>query len=182
QRLPHKGETITLAEFTPGDPARIDERAEREMATVIEMIARLRNIRSTFNIAPSIKLKARIAPADAATRDLIARMEEHIKRLAPIEELKIVDKLGAGKGSARAVVGATEIAVPLEGLIDFEKERARLEKELNKLINERGGLEKRLSNQDFISRAAADVVETTRARAEELDDQTAKLRAVIEAL
>jgi valyl-tRNA synthetase len=182
QRLPHKGETITLAEFAPGDPARIDERAEREMATVIEMIARLRNIRSTFNIAPSIKLKARIAPADAATRDLIARMEEHIKRLAPIEELKIVDKLGAGKGSARAVVGATEIAVPLEGLIDFEKERARLEKELNKLINERGGLEKRLSNQDFISRAAADVVETTRARAEELDDQTAKLRAVIEAL
>ena len=53
---------------------------------------------------------------------------------------------------------------------------------MNKLINERGGLEKRLSNQDFISRAAPDVVETTRARAEELDDQVAKLRAVIEAL
>jgi valyl-tRNA synthetase len=182
QRLPHKGETISLAEFTPGDPARIDERAEREMATVIEMIARLRNIRSTFNIAPSIPLKAEIAPADAATRDLITRMEDHIKRLARIEELQIVDKLGARRGAARGVVGASEIAVPLEGLIDFEKERARLEKDLNKLINERGGLEKRLSNQDFISRAAADVVETTRARAEELDDQITKLRAVIEAL
>ncbi|MBO0863347.1 MAG: valine--tRNA ligase, partial [Chloracidobacterium sp.] len=182
QRLPHKGETITLAEFTPGDPARIDERAEREMATLIVTITRLRNIHSSFNIAPSIKLKAQIAPADAATRDLIARMEGHIKLLAKIEELEIVDKLSVGKGSARAIVGATEIAVPLEGLIDFEKERARLEKELNKLINERGGLEKRLSNQDFISRAAAEVVETTRARAEEIDDQTAKLRAVIEAL
>jgi valyl-tRNA synthetase len=182
QRLPHKGETITLSEFTPGDSARIDERAEREMATVIEVIARLRNIRSTFNIAPSIPLKAQIAPADAATRNLIARMEDHIKRLARIEELQIVDKLGSRKGSARAVVGGSEIAVPLEGLIDFEKESARLEKDLNKLINERGGLEKRLSNQDFISRAAADVVETTRARAEELDDQIAKLRAVIEAL
>jgi valyl-tRNA synthetase len=182
QRLPHKGETICLAEFTPSDPARIDERAEREMATVIEVIARLRNIRSTFNIAPSIPLKAQIAPADAEARDLIARMEDHIKRLARIEELQIVDKLSARKGSARAVVGASEIAVPLEGLIDFEKESARLEKELNKLINEREGLEKRLSNQDFISRAAADVVETTRARADELDDQIAKLRAVIEAL
>jgi valyl-tRNA synthetase len=53
---------------------------------------------------------------------------------------------------------------------------------LNKLINESGGLEKRLSNQDFISRAAPDVVESTRARAEELNDQVAKLRAVIEAL
>lgn len=182
QRLPHKGETICLAEFTPGDPARIDERAEREMALVIEVITRLRNIRSTFNIAPSIPLKAQIAPADTSTRDLIARMEDHIKRLARIAELQIVDKLPARKGSARAVVGASEIAVPLEGLIDFENERSRLEKELNKLINERGGLEKRLSNQDFISRAAPDVVETTRARAEELDDQVAKLRAVIEAL
>jgi valyl-tRNA synthetase len=183
RRLPHKGETICLAEFTSGDPAQIDERAEREMALVIEVITRLRNIRSTFNIAPSIPLKAQIAPADAATRDLIARMEGHIKRLGvKIEELQIVDKLPARKGSARAVVGGAEIAVPLEGLIDFDKERSRLEKELNKLINERGGLEKRLSNQDFISRAAPDVVETTRARAEELDDQVAKLRAVIEAL
>ncbi|HKC85178.1 MAG TPA: valine--tRNA ligase, partial [Blastocatellia bacterium] len=148
----------------------------------IEVIARLRNIRSTFNIAPSIPLQAQIAPADAATRDLIARTEDHVKRLARIEELQIVDKLPSRKGSARAVVGASEIAVPLEGLIDFDKERSRLEKELNKLINERGGLEKRLSNQDFISRAAPEVVETTRARAEELDDQVAKLRAVIEAL
>jgi valyl-tRNA synthetase len=182
QRLPHKGETISLAEFTSGDPTQINERAEREMATVIDVISRLRNIRSTFNIAPSIPLKAEIAPADAATRDLITSMEGHIKRLARMETLKIVDKLGAKRGSARAVAGASEIAVPLEGLIDFEKESARLEKELNKLINERGGLEKRLSNQDFISRAAADVVETTRARAEELDDQITKLSAVIEAL
>jgi valyl-tRNA synthetase len=109
-------------------------------------------------------------------------MESHIKRLARLEELQVVEELEIRKGSARAVVGASEIAIPLEGLVDFEKERARLEKELGKLINEREGLEKRLSNQDFISRAAADVVETTRARADELDDQIAKLRAVIEAL
>jgi len=182
RRLPHKGETVCLAEFIRCDSAQINERAEREMALVIEVITRLRNIRSTFNIAPSIPLRALVAPADPATRDVIARMEDHIKRLAGIDDLQIVDKLGARKGSARAVVGASEIAVPLEGLIDVEKERARLEKELIKLTNERDGLEKRLSNQDFISRAAADVVETTRARAGELADQVAKLRAVIEAL
>ena len=182
RRLPHKGETVCLAEFIRCDSAQINERAEREMALVIEVITRLRNIRSTFNIAPSIPLRALVAPADPATRDAIARMEDHIKRLAGIDDLQIVDKLGARKGSARAVVGASEIAVPLEGLIDVEKERARLEKELIKLTNERDGLEKRLSNQDFISRAAADVVETTRARAGELADQVAKLRAVIGAL
>lgn len=182
QRLPHKGETICLADFISHNSAQLDGRAEREMALVIETITKLRNIRSTFNIAPSIPLKAQIAPADDATRDVMTRMEDHIKRLARIEELQLVDKLEPQKGSARAVVGASEIAVPLEGLIDFDKERARLEKELGKLIGEREGLQKRLSNRDFISRAAADVVETTRARAEELADQVTKLRAMIEAL
>ncbi len=120
--------------------------------------------------------------SDSATRDVIALMEDHIKRLARLEAIQLVDELEARKGSARAVVGASEIAVPLEGLIDFDKERARLEKELGKLINEREGLEKRLTNQDFISRAAADVVATTQARAEELADQVSKLRAMIELL
>jgi len=182
QRLPHKGETICRSEFISHNSAQLDGRAEREMALVIEVITKLRNIRSTFNIAPSVPLKAQVAPDDDDARGVITRMEDHIKRLARIEDLQIVDKLETRKGSARAVVGASEIAVPLEGLIDFEKENARLEKELNKLINEYEGLEKRLSNQDFINRAAADVVETTRARGSELADQIAKLRAVIEAL
>jgi valyl-tRNA synthetase len=182
QRLPHKGETICLAEFTSPNSAQLDGRAEREMALVIEIITKLRSIRSTFNIAPSIALKAQIAPGDDAARDVIARMQDHIKRLARIEELRLVDKLETQKGSARAVVGASVIAVPLEGLIDFDKERARLEKELSKLINEREGLEKRLANQDFISRASADVVASTRSRADELADQITKLRAMIAAL
>ena len=150
------------------------------MALVIEVITRLRNIRSTFNIAPSIKLKAQIAPADASTRDLIARMEDHVKRLARIEELQIVDLLPARKGSARAVVGASEIAVPLEGLIDFENERSRLEKV--EQIDQRTRRPGKTPLQSGLHQPPApDVVETTRARAE-LDDQVAKLRAVIEAL
>ncbi len=182
QRLPHKGETICLADFISHNSAQLDGRAEREIALVIEVITKLRSIRSTFNIAPSVALKAQIATNDDAARDVITRMEDHVKRLARIEELRLLDKLEAGKGSARAVVGASEIAVPLEGLIDFDKERSRLEKELNKLINEREGLEKRLANQDFINRAAAEVVASTRARAEELSDQTSKLRAMIGSL
>ncbi len=182
QRLPHRGETICMAEFISHNSAQLDGRAEREMSLVIETITKLRSIRSTFNIAPSIALKAQIAPGDDAARDVIMRMEDHIKRLARIEDLQLVDTIGSRSGSARAVVGTLEVAVPLEGLIDFDKERARLEKELNKLISEREGLEKRLANQEFISRAAADVVALTRARADELADQTAKLRAMIEAL
>jgi valyl-tRNA synthetase len=182
QRLPHRGETICLAPYPEANAAQLDGRAEREMDFVIELITKLRSIRSTFNIALSVPLRAQITSGDEAETTLIARMSEQIKRLARLAELELVEQLPASHGSARAVVGSAEIAVPLEGLIDFEQERARLEREHAKLQGEMEGLERRLSNPDFVERAAPDVVATTRQRSIELREQTARLRAVLEAL
>jgi valyl-tRNA synthetase len=182
QRLPHKGETITLAEFVSPDPAKIDERAEREMGLVIDIVTKLRSIRSEFEIPPSSPLRAQIAPANDEARNVIGLMEDRIKRLARIEQIDIVEKLPARRGYARDVTSGAALAVPLEGLIDFENERARLEREVRKLVAEREGLEKRLANQDFINRAASDVVERTRDRAAELESRIAKIRSMIETL
>ncbi|QQS46132.1 MAG: valine--tRNA ligase [Acidobacteriota bacterium] len=182
QKLPHKGESICVADFVEHNSAQLDGRAEREMGLVIDLITRLRNIRSSFNIAPSTPLKAQVATTDDNVRDVILRMEPHIRRLARIEELTLVDHLDSARGSARAVISGAAIAVPLEGVIDFDKERARLEKELVKLTGEREGLEKRLGNQDFIKRAAVDIVAATRERSVELEDQIARLRVTIESL
>ncbi len=182
QRLPHKGETISLAEFVSHNSAQLDGRAEREMNLVIEIVKKLRNIRSTFNISPSVPLSAQIAPADDAAREVIGRMEDHIKRLSRFDRIDLMDDLPSQRGSARAVISGAVIAVSLEGLIDFDKERSRLEKELGKLTGEREGLERRLENKDFIDRAAADVVASTRDRSSELADQIGKMRSMIEAL
>ncbi len=182
QRLPHKGETICTAEFTSHNSAQLDGRAEREMNLVIELITKLRNIRSTFNIPSSTPLQARVVAADDATRSVIAGAQEHIRRLARVETLELVDALPEMKGAARVITAGFEVAVPLEGLIDFEKERARLSQTVDKLVKEFDGIEKRLGNADFVARAAAEVVAQTRERAAELQDQIAKLRAVIEAL
>jgi valyl-tRNA synthetase len=182
QRLPHRGETICLSDFPQSDAAQIDERAEREIGALIELVTRLRNIRATFNIPPSVPLEAEIATSDEALRGVITRMEDQIKRLARMRGIKVVTALSAQHGAARAVMTGAEIAVSLAGLIDFDKERARLSNTLARLSGERDSLEKRLSNPDFIARAAADVVESSRARAAELQDQIARLKAMIEAL
>jgi valyl-tRNA synthetase len=182
QKLPHKGETITLAEFVSHNPAKIDERAEREMNLVIEIVTKLRSIRSEFDIPPSSPLRAQIAPANDDARNVIDLMGDHIKRLARIAQIDIVEKLPARRGYARDVTSGATLAVPLEGLIDFENERARLERELSKLVAEREGLEKRLANQEFINRAASDVVERTRDRAAELESRIARIRSMIETL
>ncbi len=182
QKLPHKGETISTADFVAHNSAQLDGRAEREMSLVIEVISKLRNLRSTFNIAPSVQLAAQIAPADITARDVLTSMAEHIKRLARINDLQLVDAIAAQPGLARTVLPQAEIAVPLAGLIDFDKERARLQQTLEKLNKEFDGIQKRLANPDFAARAAADVVQQTRERATELQDQIAKLNAMIEAL
>ncbi len=182
QRLPHKGETICLSPFTSHNSAQLDGRAEREMGLVIELITRLRNIRSTFNIAPSVPLHAQLATTDPGVRELIVRMDDQIKRMARIEQIELVESLSAHRGSARAVAGGIELAVSLEGLIDFDKERARLDKDLTKMVGECDSMEKRLANPEFVNRAAPEVVAATRERSAELADQIAKLRAMIETL
>jgi valyl-tRNA synthetase len=182
QRLPHKSKSISVADVVWHNSAQLDGRAEREMNLVIELVTKLRNIRSQFNIPQSVALRAEIVPAERSARNVISQMEAHIRRLARIEQIELVDKLKAGPGSARAVISGAEISVPLEGLIDIDKERSRLEKELGKMMGELEGLEKRLANQDFISRADPDVVADTRERAAELTDQITKLKAMIETL
>ncbi len=180
QRLPHRGKTICLNEF-PQAGAR-DEQAERAMELFTGLVSKLRNIRSTFNIAPSVPINAKIVATEATSQAVIEAMSAQIKRLARIENLEIVTNIETQKGSVRDVVSDIEIAVPLEGLVDFEKEKGRLEGSLTKLGKELEGLQKRLSNADFIVRAAAEVVTESRARAVELEDQIAKLKVVMETL
>lgn len=182
QRLPHPGETICLAEFPQPAEAQIDVQAEREMELLIALVTKLRNIRSTFNIAPSLPLRAEVVVPDEASHNVIAAMADQIKRLARLESLDLVEAITLTKGAARDVVGGVELAVPLAGLVDFDKERARLQGTVAKLTKELESIEKRLSNQDFIARAAAEVVAETRARAGELHDQIAKLKAAAQAL
>jgi valyl-tRNA synthetase len=183
QRLPHEGESISLVTYPAGEEREEDaDEVERQMEWVIELITKLRNIRSAFQLSPSVPLTVRLAPATPAVAATLREMEGHIRRLARMETIELVESLGETREAARAVLGVGEIAVPLGGLIDVEKEQARLGKELGRLQGERDGLEKRLSNPDFLARAASDVVAASQERAAELEDQITKLRAMIDGL
>jgi valyl-tRNA synthetase len=182
QRLPHRGESICQSEYPSAEDGLSDDKAERDLGMVIELITKLRSIRATFHLSPATPLRVRIAPASEGVREALQVMESHIRRLGRMEMVELVDQLGETRQAARAVTAAGEMAVSLEGLIDFDKERARLEKELAKMESEQAGLDKRLANQDFVARAAVEVVTASRERSTELADQISKLRAMMEAL
>ncbi len=166
--------TIMLTKFPPGDAAAVDEQAESEMGAVIDVIRHVRNIRTEMQISPSIKFEVHIAANDTF-RSVFSANEAQILKLARAEKLVIGDELSAPKASAKAVTSDARIAVPLEGLIDFDKERERLRNSIAKLTDEKTRLDGQLSNSNFVERAPAEKVEALQSRSAELTEQIATL-------
>ena len=174
--------TIMLVDFPVGDDALIDEQAESEMAAVIELITKVRNIRAQMNISTSIRVPIHIA-ADTSRQQIFAANKLQIVKLASAEKVVIGDTLDVPKASAKAVlIGNASIAVPLEGLIDFDKERERLNNQIAKLSEEKTRLDFQLSNANFVNRAPAEKVQELSDRQAELDSQIGTLNNNLEAL
>lgn len=176
------GATIMLTSFPPGDVTAIDESAESEMRSVIDLIKKVRNIRSEMNIKPSDRVAVHVA-ANADMRSIFTANEAQIKKLARADNIVLGDSLNVPKASAKAVLsGGAEIAVPLEGLIDFDKERERLQNQVAKLDTELQRLNGQLSNANFVERAPAEKVHELRERKEELEQQIETLKLNVESL
>jgi len=151
------------------------------MQAVIDVIGKVRNIRAEMQIKASDKVAVHIA-ANAAFQKVFAAGEAQILKLARVEKLVIADALDVPKASAKAVTDAASIAVPLEGLIDFDKERERLNSQINKLTEEKMRLDGQLSNANFVERAPVEKVDELRERSEELAGQITTLNNNLEAL
>ncbi|HEX8292820.1 MAG TPA: valine--tRNA ligase [Pyrinomonadaceae bacterium] len=205
--------TVMLAEFPRAEEAMIDERAEGEMRSVIELVSRVRNIRTELSVKPGEYLpRLYVATPDGDLRHVFANSSGEITRLTRASKIFVGDSLerfGAGpnggegeagarglglnarhpddegipRASARAVLaGGAEVAVPLEGLIDFAQERARITREREKQEKELQKAEAQLSNPQFVERAPAEKVEELRKRAAEAGQRIKALGEMLEAL
>ena len=175
--------TIMLAAYPEPRAELIDEEAEAEMQALIDLISRVRNIRSEMNIKPGEPVPVMIGAPDEKLRSVFSANANQISRLVRASEVSISGTLDAPRASARAVlVGGAEVAVPLEGLIDFAQERQRLGKEKEKLAIEASKLVAQLANPQFAERAPAEKVDEVRARIADIAQRTAQLDQTIENL
>jgi len=175
--------TIMLAAYPAGDTSLIDEEAEWEMQATIDLISRVRNIRSEMNIKPGERVRVLVGAPDERLRSVYNSAGAQISRLVRASEISISDRLEAPRASARAVlVGGAELAVPLEGLIDFDQERQRLRREQEKLQSEATKLEAQLQNSNFVERAPAERVAEVRNRIADIAQRTSQLQQTIENL
>ena len=189
QRLPGRKElhpayrgaepTIMLAAYPQGSAELIDEAAESEMQAIIDLISRVRNIRSEMNIKPADRVDIILRPGSEKNR-LLLEVKQQIMRLTRASDVRFGE---APKASARAVLtGGGELAIPLEGLIDFQQERQRLNRERQKLTAEAAKLEAQLGNPNFVERAPAERVNQVRTRVAEIVQRSSQLRQTIENL
>src|ERR1044072_1102230 len=171
-----------LASFPIANEALIDEQAEAEMQSVIDLVSRVRNIRSEMNIKPSDRIDLMIA-AKPDLQPVFSASADQIARLTRARNVSINGTSAMPKAAARAVLaGGAEVAVPLEGLIDFEQECARLLRDKEKLEKEASKLASQLGNADFVQRAPAEKVEELRARVADITERNAALDQMMEAL
>jgi valyl-tRNA synthetase len=134
-----------------------DKAAHDEMQWVIDLISGVRSVRSEMNVPPAAKIALVLKDAGPVSRSWLDRNRDVISTLARLESAQATDALP--QGSAQFVLGETTVALPLGGIIDFAKERARLEKELKKTQDEIARFDAKLSNEQFVSRAPQDVLD-----------------------
>jgi len=151
------------------------------MQAVIDVISKVRNIRAEMQIKPSDRIAIHLA-ANAETKQIFSENEAQILKLARADKLVLGETLEVPKASAKAVTANAEIAVPLEGLIDFEQERKRLENQLSKLSVELERLNGQLGNANFVEKAPTEKVQELRDRVAEIEAQSGTLEGNLKAL
>ena len=179
QALPHSGDYLMLQQW-PQHRAELDfPEEEKAMELIMDAIRGVRARRAEMNVPPSKKAQLTVSTLERA---VFEQGIPFLKRLAYASDVTVEGVADAGSDDAMTAQGmvtvtthAARLFMPLAELVDLEKEKARIEKELKKNRAELDKLEAKLGNPGFVNKAPAHVVEAEQDRAEKLRALLAKL-------
>ncbi len=157
-----------------------DAKADQEMNWVIRLISEVRSVRAEMNVNAGAKIPCVIVGAGHETRRRAGAWEAEIMRLARLSSLMFEEAVPTA--SAQIALDEATVALPLEGMIDFAAERARLAKELDKVAKDIGVIDGRLNNAVFVAKARPEVLEESRELRESLEAKKAKLGEAVKRL
>jgi len=177
QSLPHEGTSIMVAPWPKFDPEKVDREAEKRMETVMGVVRSIRNIRAEMNVAPHRRVPVTLHPSSdeaAATVDQAAGLIENLGRVSHLR----IERDGAVKPeqAMTAVVPGVEVFMPLKGMVDIDRELERIREEMTKVLEELKQSEQKLKNENFVTKAPAEVVEKERVRKKECEEKLSALK------
>jgi valyl-tRNA synthetase len=157
-----------------------DAAADAEMQWVIRLVSEVRSVRAEMNVNAGAKIPCVLVGAGQEARRRAKAWEAEIMRLARLSAVTFEDQVP--KASAQMVLDEATIALPLEGVIDFAAEKARLTKELEKIAKDMGVIDGRLNNTAFVAKAPAEVLEESRELRSTLVERKAKVDEALKRL
>ena len=161
--IPHAEDALVTSKWPEADEKYQNPTAERQMNSIMEAIRNLRNVRAEMDVVPSRKAKCMILASDASVGELLINQGEYLMTLASCSEVVLVtNNKEVPEDAVSAVIQGAELYLPLDDLIDFEKEMDRLQKEKAKLEKEVERVVSKLNNQGFVAKAPAHLLDEER--------------------
>jgi valyl-tRNA synthetase len=157
--------SIMVSDFPTHDEKFINTQIEKDAWFMMEVVNAVRNIRGELQVPPSTEINVLLRFTNTERKKSVATFESYLKRLGKVSSIEFIEDGMKPKRSSSAIVDGEEIFVLLEGLIDIEKERARIEKELARVQGLYESTSKKLEDENFVSRAPKDVIEKEREKA-----------------
>jgi len=168
-------ESISKWEYPVAETSLIKPEVEIEMGFLQEIVTAIRNIRGEMNIAPSLQFDIFIKAKKINNEQL-----DYVKKLGKAKNITVDENLTKPNASASKVLNNCEIYIPLEGIIDLDVERSRLQKEITRLEGSLIGIGKKLSNEKFVNNAPVEVVEKEKKKKEDWQNNLTKLKSLLE--
>ena len=177
QTLPHEGDSIMISAWPETDSALCYEAEESEMERIMTAIKAVRNRRAEMNVAPSKKAQVFI---ETAYGDTFKKGTVFFVRLASASEVTVAEKVDGMDDAVSIITESARIYIPMDELVDFKAELARLEKEKQAVQKELDFVNGKLNNENFVSKAPAAVVEGQRQAKAQLDEKMALIEESIQ--
>jgi valyl-tRNA synthetase len=155
------------------------ESVVEKMKNIQDIIVKIRTLRSEMNISPAVQIEALFNVLDNNKEQIAKENESCIKQLTKISSIQFGKNIVRPKNSAAVVAGGFEVFLPLEGLIDIEKEKARLIKEITLAKQEIDRTTLKLQNEAFVSKALTSEIEKIKTR---FNEATLKIEKINESL
>ena len=176
-----KNQPDLIVSMWPNGNYDFDDDVDGAMTVLQELITSIRAIRSRMNIAPSKNVDLKIKCSKDQS-DLISQNKKLFMALAKIDSCDYGSSMERPPQSATAVVHGMELYIPLDGLVDLDKEKMQLEKRKIKIEGLLIGIDKKLSNKQFINNAPENVVDGERKKGVNLRDELTKINSNLEIL
>lgn len=182
QKVKLGDETIMLVEFPEEDKSLVDTNSEKEFDYLREVITAIRNIRGEANVSPSRKIEVMFKTNDATEKAILESNAKILDKLANVEKYAVAldpETIKIPKLVGYRLALKTEIYIPLNDLVDKEKEIDKLKKDIEKTQKELDRVISKLSNEAFTSKAPKEVIEKENRIKEELETKIEKFNETI---